>query len=116
MLNSSQGSGYTIIGNATATFPEALRVIMATTPIQFTDISEIREALEVKAAQLAIHNHITDDSFHYLSDCVEKMKLADTSISQKYDIDFHRKIAELSGNPFLICFIEALSQFSDRFF
>ncbi|WP_408628573.1 hypothetical protein [Anthropogastromicrobium aceti] len=44
------------------------------------------------------------------------MKLADTSISQKYDIDFHRKIAELSGNSFLICFIEALSQFSDRFF
>ena len=89
---------------------------MATTQIQFTDISEIREALEVKAAQLAIHNHITDDSFHYLSDYEKKMKLADTSISQKYDIDFHRKIAELSGNSFLICFIEALSQFSDRFF
>lgn len=116
LLNSSQGSGYTIIGNATATFSEALRVIMATTPIQFTDISEIREALEMKAVQLAIRNHITTDSLRHLYDCVEHMKLADTSnIAQKYDIDFHQKIAKLSGNPFLINFIEALSQFSDRY-
>lgn len=116
LLNSSQGSGYTIIGDSTATFSEALRVISATTPIQFTDISEIREALELKAIQLAIYRHVSEDSLQYLDNCVEQMKLADTSASsQKHDIDFHKKIAELSGNPFFISFINAFSQFSDRY-
>lgn len=118
LLSSSQGSGYKITGDITKIFSEALRVIMLTTPVHFTDISEIREALEIKAAELAIRNHISEKSIKYLSECVnsmEEVSMSDTSQVAKYDLDFHKKIAELSSNPFLINFIEALSQFSDRY-
>lgn len=118
LLSSSQGSGYTITGDITKIFSEALHVIMLTTPVNFSDISEIREALEVKAAELAIRNHISADSIAYLSQCVddmEKASVSDASQVTKYDLNFHRKIAELSMNPFLINFIEALSQFSDNY-
>lgn len=120
LLNSSQGSCYTITGNTTKIFSEALRAIIATTPICLTDISEIREALEVKAAQLAIRNHISKNSIDDLEAYVIQMEKATSSPSNiskatTYDIDFHRKIAELSGNPFLVSFTEALSQFSKHY-
>lgn len=122
LLNSAQGSGYTITGNTTKIFSEALRAIIATTPIRFTDISEIREALEIKAAQLAIRNHISKKSIEDLSLCIDRMEESSSPVSTSniseattHDINFHQQIAKLSGNPFLISFIEALSQFSDHY-
>lgn len=118
LVTSSQGSGYTIIGDAKKSFSEALRTIITIYNITFTDISEIREALEIKAAQLAIQKTIPSEDISFLEHCIEQMKTysrTDSSQVPEYDIEFHKKIAELSGNPFLINFVLALSDFSNKY-
>ena len=119
LVNSSQGSGYTIVGNTKKSFSEALRAIMAINDITFTDISEIREALEIKSAQLAIqHNNISEKVICYLNECItniEHFAKIDSHQVTICDINFHRKIAELSDNQFLINFVLALSDFSNQY-
>lgn len=118
LVTSSQGSGYTIIGDAKKSFSEALRTIMTLYNVTLTDISEIREALEMKAVQLAIQTGISSEAISFLEHCMEQMEQysqTDSSQVPKYDIEFHKKIAELSGNPFLINFILALSDFSNKY-
>lgn len=118
LVESSQGSGYTIISNTKKSFSDTLRAMMAIKNIKFTDISEIREALEVKAAELAIKREITSYDISYLKKCIDDMESIskiDSSQATEYDIKFHRKIASLSGNEFLNSFILALSDFSTRY-
>lgn len=118
LVESSQGSGYTIISNTKKSFSDALRAMMAIKNIKFTDISEIREALEVKAAELAIKRGITSYDISYLKKCIDDMESIykiDSSQATENDIKFHRKIASLSGNEFLNSFILALSDFSTRY-
>lgn len=118
LVESSQGSGYTIISDTKKSFSDALRAMMALKNIQFTDISEIREALEVKAAELAIKRGISADSISYLKNCIDNMESAsktNPTLATEHDINFHRKIAEISGNEFLSSFIIALSDFSNRY-
>lgn len=118
LIESSQGSGYTVVCNTEKSFSDSLRAMMAVKETKLTDISEIREALEIKASELAITRGISDKDISYLSTCIENMETtAKTSSTQttEYDINFHRKIAEMSGNSFLTSFIFALSSFSSRY-
>ncbi len=118
LVESSQGSGYTIISNTKKSFSDALRAMMAIKGITLTDISEIREALEVKASELAIKRGIEMIDISYLQNCIDDMEVAskiNPTQAIEHDIDFHRKIAEMSGNNFLTSFIYALSDFSTRY-
>lgn len=118
LIQSNQGSGYTIICDTEKSFSDSLRAIMAVKDIKLTDISEIREPLEIKAAELAIKKGINSDDIAYLENTINNMESnAQTSPERttEYDIEFHRKIAELSGNNFLTSFIYALSNFSSRY-
>lgn len=118
LVGSAQGSGYTIIGDTKKSFSEALRALMTIYSVTLTDISEIREALEVKAAQLAIQHTIDAESITYLKDLIsemEKFSRTDSALVTESDTKFHRKIAELSRNPFLINFVLALSDFSNKY-
>lgn len=118
LVESSQGSGYTIISNTKKSFSDSLRAMMAIKNIKLTDISQIREALEVKAAELAIKRGITQDNISYLNECIDNMESisrTDPPQATEHDIAFHRKVAELSGNEFLTSFIMALSEFSNRY-
>ena len=118
LIQSNQGSGYTIICDTKKSFSDSLRSIMAVKDIKLTDISEIREALEIKAAELAIKRGIPPEDIDYLENTIIKMKSNSQTSPERtteHDIDFHRKIAELSGNNFLTSFIYALSNFSSRY-
>lgn len=118
LVESSQGSGYTIISDTKKSFSDSLRAMMAIKGIKLTDISEIREALEVKASELAIKRGIKIDDISYLKNCINDMEAAskkEPSQAIEHDINFHRKIAEISGNEFLTSFIFALSDFSTRY-
>ena len=92
--------------------------MMAVKETKLTDISEIREAIEIKAAELAINRGIMSEDIEYLASCIDNIEsTAKTSSTQtsEQDINFHRKIAEMSGNSFLTSFIFALSSFSSRY-
>ena len=118
LIQSNQGSGYTVICDTEKSFSDSLRAMMAVKNIKLTDISEIREALEIKAAELAIKRGITSNDIDFLKKSITDME-SDSKASPKqtteHDINFHRKIAELSGNNFLTSFIFALSSFSSRY-
>lgn len=118
VIESSQGSGYTVVCNSEKIFSDSLRAMMAVRETKLTDISEIREAIEIKASELSIKRGINTKDIDYLTACLDNIeaasKVSSTQATQ-HDINFHRKIAEMSGNNFLTSFIFALSSFSSRY-
>ena len=106
LVNSVRGSGYEIVSNTETILSDAFRAIMSLKDIHFTDISDIREALDIKAAELAIVHGIATEDFEYLQNCINKMV---------FDTLFHKKIAELSQNEFIKSFIFTLSSFSNKY-
>ena len=118
LLESSRGSGYTLKCNVREGLSNVFRAIMAVKEVKTTDISEIREALETKAAELAIKRGIKPEDISELKSYVEKMEKAahENPVSAiEYDVKFHRKIAEMSHNDFLTNVIYSLSSFSKNY-
>ncbi|MBE5063001.1 FadR family transcriptional regulator [Lachnospiraceae bacterium DSM 108991] len=118
LVKSTRGSGYQIVSNTENILSDALRAIMSIKNIQFTDISNIREALEIKAAELSLTSGISQQDIEYLENCIDNMEESTNIMPEKsfeYDILFHRKIAELSRNEFINSFILALSSFSNKY-
>ena len=118
LLESSRGSGYTVKCNAREGLANVFRAIMAVKKIEHTDISEIREALETKAAELAIKRNIQPKDISELKSYVMKMETAAQKSpidAIEYDIELHRKIAEMSCNELLTNVIYSLSNFSTHY-
>ena len=76
LLESSRGSGYTVKCNIREGLSNVFRAIMAVKEVKHTDISEIREALETKAAELAIKRGIKSEDISELNSFVMKMEMA----------------------------------------
>ena len=118
LLESSRGSGYTVKCNIREGLSNVFRAIMAVKEVKHTDISEIREALETKAAELAIKRGIKSEDISELNSFVMKMEMAaqENPVNAiEYDVKFHRKIAEMSHNEFLTNVIYSLSSFSTNY-
>ena len=117
LVKSVRGSGYEIVSNTENILSDAFRAIMSLKDIQFTDISNIREALDIKAAELAIVRRIATEDFEYLQNCIDKMVTFSNNPEKVIEFDtlFHKKIAELSQNEFIKSFILTLSSFSNKY-
>lgn len=118
LLDSSRGSGYTVIGNVKKSLSDSLRAMMAIKPTTLTDISQVREAIEVKSVELAINCGVNHEDISYLEQCIDQIQTNAKNHTEeitKYDINFHRKLAQMSGNEFLKNFIIALSDFANRY-
>lgn len=118
LVKSIQGSGYEIANDTEGILSDALRAIISLKDIQFSDISNVREALESKAAELAITHGISLEDMEYLQNCIDKIESSLTTNPEKtieFDMLFHKKIAELSQNEFIKSFILGLSSFSNKY-
>ena len=64
-------------------------------------LAEVRIGIEIEAAALAAER-CTDEAAAAMLDWVEKMASAETPADfARYDLEFHRAVAEASGNPFM---------------
>lgn len=118
LLESSRGSGYTVKCDAREGLSNVFRVIMAVKEVKHTDISEIREALETKAAELAIKRGIKSEDISELNSYVVEMEISaqENPVNAiEFDVKFHRKIAEMSHNELLTNVIYSLSSFSANY-
>jgi GntR family transcriptional repressor for pyruvate dehydrogenase complex len=77
--------------------------------ISYDEVAEFRNMLEIPAARLAAMNH-TPDHVAQLHDVIEREKMitVDDPMVDTYNSEFHRIIAEASGNRLVATFVAAL--------
>lgn len=64
-------------------------------------LAEVRIGIEIEAAALAAERR-TDEQARMLLDTVERMEAAETPKDfARHDLDFHKSVADASGNPFM---------------
>lgn len=64
-------------------------------------LAEVRIGIEIEAAALAAERR-TDEQARMLLDTVERMEAAETPEDfARHDLDFHKSVADASGNPFM---------------
>lgn len=64
-------------------------------------LAEVRIGIEIEAAALAAERR-TDEQAKMLLDTVERMAAAETPEDfARHDLDFHKSVADASGNPFM---------------
>lgn len=111
MINSRQGSG--IFVSPQSNFqPLNFDLKLAASREAVIQIVEVRRALEAECAALAAAHRTEKD----LLTMQKSLKALDNAVAQgqdgvEQDVQFHRAIANATGNPFLISTLDYLGQF-----
>lgn len=113
LISSTQGSCYKVTTNFDDSFKSILTTLLSYQKFTYKDISDIREALEIKTLLLIYEKSIPDSDKDFLLDCIENMKKKNSALQA--DKDFHNKLAELSGNHLIKEILYALSTISQKY-
>lgn len=114
VIKSIQGSGNFITGDCEKSLIESMSMMFLLQKIDTLQISQLREALEIKAALLAVEN-ITDEQLGRLETIIQEM--AETSDEQQnviLDKELHYTIALASQNALIIQILNILSELISR--
>lgn len=110
VIESVQGSGNFIAGNYTKSLTESMSMMFLLQKIDSLEISELREALELKAALLAVEN-ITEDQKRHLQELVNEMsKTREENRNAALDKELHFTIAAASGNKVIVQILGILEE------
>lgn len=110
VIESIQGSGNFITGNYKKSLIGSMSMMLLLQQIDSLQISQLREALETKAALLAVEN-ITEEQIKYLEDIVKEMSITvDENRNVALDKELHYTIAAASKNSIIIQFLSILSE------
>ena len=110
VIESIQGSGNFIAGNYTKSLIESMSMMFLLQQFDSLQISELREALETKAALLAVDN-ITEVQMKRLEEIVKEMSTTtNENESVKLDIELHYTIAAASHNSIIIQILNILEE------
>lgn len=112
LITSNQGSGYCISDAPENALLKAIDNLLILKPISSIEISQIREALELKSIELI--KKATKEDIEFLNQCIKQMKI-NSATAIEWDVKFHTKLAEMSNNTFINIFIQALSKFSNMY-
>lgn len=113
LISSTQGSCYKVTTNFDDSFKSILTTLLSYQKFTYKDISDIREALEIKTLLLIHEKSILDTEKKFLLECIENMKKKNSALQA--DRDFHNKLAELSGNQLIKEIVYALSTISQKY-
>lgn len=104
--NFVQRIDYNSLGSAVI---DSVHNLLAIGSIDFTEVAEVRQHLEVPAVRLAAANR-SDEDLERLRDIVRRQKAASVDDPEvpKLDEQFHTLIAQASGNRVLASFVSAL--------
>ncbi len=110
VIESIQGSGNFITGNYTKSLTESMSMMFLLQQFNSLQISELREALETKAALLAVEN-ITDEQIKRLEEIVREMSVTeDENKNVALDSELHYTIAAASHNSIIIQILKILEE------
>jgi GntR family transcriptional repressor for pyruvate dehydrogenase complex len=78
--------------------------------IEIVSVFEIRVTMEIMAGRLAAER-ASDSELDELSQINEQMEKSKSDLKQRVDLDvqFHTKLAEISGNPLLAIFVKSMT-------
>ncbi len=110
VIESIQGSGNFIARNCEKSLIESMSMMFLLQQISNLQISQLREALEIKASLLAVEN-ITDQQINHLEEIIKEM--ATTQEERKnvaLDKELHDIIALASKNSLIIQILHILSE------
>lgn len=110
VIESIQGSGNFITGNYEKSLIESMSMMFLLQKIDSLQISQLREALETKAALLAVDS-ITDEQIQRLEEIVKEMSITvDENRNVALDKELHYTIAAASKNSIIIQILNILSE------
>lgn len=115
LIESIQGAGNYIASNFEKSITEALSMMYLLQKTSGQKLNEVRECLELKAAELAIDN-ITDEETKRLQEILLKMDSADSEgYEASLDKQLHYEVAAASGNEILLQMLNAISALVEGF-
>jgi GntR family transcriptional regulator, transcriptional repressor for pyruvate dehydrogenase complex len=110
VIESVQGSGNFIAGNFEKSLTESMSMMFLLQHIDDRQISQLREALETKAALLAVDN-ATEEQIKRLEEIVHEMSIStDEDKNVALDRELHYTIAAASKNSIIMQILNILSE------
>ncbi len=110
VVSSIQGSGNFITGNYTKSLTESMSMMFLLQQFNSLQVSELREALETKAALLAVEN-ITVAQVQRLEEIVREMSVTDNEEKNvALDKELHYTIAAASQNSIIMQILNILEE------
>ncbi|WRS28926.1 FCD domain-containing protein [Oscillospiraceae bacterium MB08-C2-2] len=104
-----QGEGNYLVDELDECLLEPLSIMFSLSGSNVREVQQLRHALEVKTVELATLL-ATDEDVDELRNLATLIHTAPNDRSRaRYDSEFHYKIAEISGNPFIWCVLKASS-------
>lgn len=108
ILKSVRGSGYSVVSEST-NFSDTAEKLLNLYHFSYKDISEVREALELKVITLIQKNGCSQEDINYLQSCIDEMERQGEN-AVRADQNFHHKLANLSGNHLIVAISNALAR------
>jgi GntR family transcriptional repressor for pyruvate dehydrogenase complex len=111
LVTARTGSGIQVSAVAAETVSESMKLfLLGRAPIEYEQLHDVRSTLELAIAARAAER-ASGEGVAYLTDICESMAdaLDDVDASSLRDLEFHRAIAEISGNPLYVVLLDALS-------
>lgn len=116
----THGEGARLVEPTAQTVLEQIAVtvhhVLASSQQNLAHLKDARTFFEVGMTRIAAAR-ATQDDVAGLKDTIARMEAASSEFStfMKHDIDFHRKIAEITGNPIFVAVSEALLQWLSKY-
>lgn len=114
VISCHQGAGNFLTGNFENNLEESLSMMFLLNQINYSEISQLRRALEMQALLLAIDN-ITDEEIAQLEGIISKLETVTEENNVILDKQLHYNIALASRNTLIIDILLALSEVIDQF-
>lgn len=113
VIKGIRGSGYVVTFDS-SDFADTAAKLLNLYHFDFKDISDVREALELKVVALIQKETCLESELEYLQNCVNTMKLggSDAVIA---DQNFHDKLAKMSGNQLIMAITDAIGRYTKRY-
>ncbi len=110
LIELSQGRNARVVPVGSEAIIDNLQLFMQRSQASLLHLAEVRQPLEAEIAALAAER-IDDEALLRLHISVRKLAEAKTSEEQiDADIDFHRILAEATGNPIYLFLMDALAE------
>lgn len=110
VIKSVQGSGNYITGDVEKSLVESMSMMFLLQQIDSLEFYQFREALELKAAMLAVQN-IDDEKIMKLENLISEMaRTEDEAARTALDKQFHDTIAAASNNSIIMQILDILSE------
>lgn len=113
IIKGVRGSGYSVTLDYNS-FSETAEKILNLYHFDFKEISEVREALEIKVISSICEEGFSDEDIDFLAQRIQQMKQPGTAAVEA-DHAFHDKLAEMSGNRLIMAITASIARYIQKY-